>query len=93
MYRTDVRKVSIMSALEASYFRSSVARRSHLHLVQEGETPAHYRRKVYAQEMSREKRWDRVSVYVNLVSAFGFFTTALTTFALCYFSIPHTPLL
>ncbi|MDR0487965.1 MAG: hypothetical protein LBG99_00920 [Propionibacteriaceae bacterium] len=81
-----------MSALETSYLRGNPARGAHLHIVREGETSAHFRRKLYAQEISRARSWAQVRVYVNLSSALGFFAMALTSVAVAFLSIPNTPL-
>jgi hypothetical protein len=91
--RTNVRKDVTMSAMEISVTTvGSKARSSHLHLVQEGEISANWKRKMHAHTVLRARRIALARRYAALGSVTALFTTAMVTIAWAFWSIPNLPL-
>ena len=82
----------MMSALEISYSPNQTKAAPRIHIVRDGETSAHFRRKVHQRGVARTTTYAIVRTYAGLGSITAVFMTAVVTLVAAFMSIPNTPI-
>ena len=81
-----------MSVAEVFYTDPWRERRSRLHIVTEGETSAHYRRKVAMRADLQSRRHATARACATLGCVAAVFATVTTTMVWAFLAIPNVPI-